>query len=384
MTALAFLNCNDLERQARRVLPHSLFSYVSSGSEDGLALQGNLDAYRRWRFEPQVLADVSHRTQRTALFDADYAAPVGIAPMGIAALCHHDGDRKLARAAAALDVPYVLSAASTTPLESVARENGKAWFQAYLSDRWEVIDALAARVWSAGLRTLVVTVDVPVAAIREAELRSGFSVPLKLRPALVAGGLLRPRWLLGTFARTLLQGGIPHFENLTAQRGGPILSTGVDHRASRAGLNWEHIRKLRERWPGRLIIKGILRADDALMARDTGVDGIIVSNHGGRQLDGAVAPLDALPRIVSAVPGLPVMLDGGVRRGTDVLKALALGARLVFIGRPAMYGLACGGQVGVEKVVRHLVREIDIDLALLGCPSTAQLDRSYLSLASRL
>jgi len=378
LARLDFLSYGDLERQARARLPRSLYSYVSSGSEDGLALEGNIDAFRRWRFVPRVLNNVSVRTQGTTLFGVEYASPIGIAPMGIAGVCSHDGDRKFARAAASQNLAYVLSGASTTPLEAVARENPGSWFQAYLSDRWEEIDALATRIWTADIRTLVVTVDVPVAAIRETELRSGFSVPLKLRPSLVAGAALRPRWLVGTFARTLLECGIPHFENLGAQRGGPIISTGVDHRASRAGLSWDHLRRLRERWQGRLVIKGILCPEDAREARSAGMDGIIVSNHGGRQLDGSVAPLDALPDIVSAVPGYPVMLDGGVRRGTDVLKALALGAHFVFVGRAAMYGLAVAGQAGVERSLQLIQREIDVNLALLGCTSTESLDRNHL------
>jgi L-lactate dehydrogenase (cytochrome) len=229
------------------------------------------------------------------------------------------------------------------------------------------------------------TVDVQIAAARENELRNGFSIPLRFTPRLMAGGLARPRWMLETFARTLWKQGIPHFENFTATRGGPIITavTG-DHRAGRAAMTWDEIRWIRDRWPNQLVVKGVLRPEDAATAQKVGADAIVVSNHGGRQLDGAVAPLDALPGVVAAAPTLPVLMDGGIRRGTDVLKALALGARFVFIGRPAMYGLAVGGERGAAHVLALLRREIDADLALLGCPDVRMLGPDYLVREDRL
>lgn len=374
----AVLSLRDLEARSRACLPASLFSYVCAGSDDGESLLANAEAFRQWQLLPSVLVDVSARSQKTTLFGQAYEAPFGIAPMGLAALCAFDGDRQLARAAARVNVPYVLSGASTTPLEAVIRENEASWFQAYLSAQWEHTHALLRRVDAAGFRTLVVTVDVPIAALREAEIRSGFSVPLKLRPKLVAGGLLRPRWLVGTLARTVLTQGMPRFENLSAGRGGPIFSTRVDHRTSRAGLNWDHLARVRDAWKGHLVLKGVLRAADARTAASLGVDGVIVSNHGGRQLDGSIATLAALRGIVAAAPGLSVMLDGGVRRGTDVLKALALGARCVFLGRPMMHALASAAQQGVESALHLLQREVDVDLALLGCPSIQDLRPAHL------
>lgn len=374
----AVLSHQDLERRARSRLPSSLFAYVSSGAEDGSSLANSRQSFNQWHFLPRALNDVSRRTQQTELFGVTYASPVGIAPMGIAALCCHDGDRKLARAASQLQIPFLLSGASTTALEGVVKVNEHVWFQAYLSSQWEEIEALAQRVWAAGIQTLVVTVDVPVAAIRETELRSGFSVPLRLRPRLVLGALARPRWLMGTFARTLATDGVPHFENLTARRGGPIIANGIDHRSSRAALSWDHLKRLREIWRGRLVIKGLLNPDDVVTAGALGADGVIVSNHGGRQLDGAISPLDALPQIIAARPATVVMMDGGVRRGTDVIKALALGASFVFAGRLAMYGLASDGQPGVEAAFQLIRREIDINLALLGCPSISGLKPTFL------
>ncbi len=377
------LSIADLAAAARRRLPASIHGYVSGGSEDGQSLADNRAAFARWRFLPQALVDVSQRSQAVEVFGRRWAAPLGIAPMGVSGLCCFDGDVALARAAAAAQLPSILSAASTVPLERVLAAAPGTWVQAYLPASREVIGPYLQRLRAAAAEVLVVTVDVPIASQREMELRNGFSIPLRLTPQLVLGGLARPRWLVQTFARTLLRQGIPHFENFTATRGGRIISAAKpgqnDHRAGRAAMSWQHIAWMREQWPGRLVIKGLLRAEDAQRAQQIGCDGLIVSNHGGRQLDGAIAPLDALPAIVAAAPGLTVMMDGGVRRGTDVLKALALGARCVFVGRPAMYGLAVGGEAGAAHALALLRREIDISLALLGCPDVNLLHRGHLA-----
>jgi L-lactate dehydrogenase (cytochrome) len=374
------LSIADLQAVARRRLPPGIYGYVSGGSEDQASLQGNRHAFGRWRFRTRPLVDVSHRALGVELFGTEYRLPVGIAPMGVSGLCGFDGDVVLARAAAAVGAPSVLSAASTVPLERVMREAPGTWYQAYLPAREEVIGPLLERLKRAGVGVLVVTVDVQIASVRENELRNGFNIPLRFTPRLLAGGLMRPRWMVETFARTLTRQGVPHFENFTAHRGGRIITAAKgDHRAGRAALTWDTLAWIRDRWPGRLLVKGILTSEDARRCVQVGCDGLFVSNHGGRQLDGAVAPLDALPGIVAAVPAdHPVLLDGGVRRGTDVLKALALGARCVFVGRPAMYGLAAGGQAGAVKALDLLRREIDTDLALLGCPDVRQLNPHYL------
>lgn len=373
------LSIADLERAARRRLPPSIYGYVVGGSEDECSLAANRAGFGDWAFLPRPLVDVSERSQQTTLFGKRYAMPVGISPMGVAGLCRFDGDRAMARAAGRANVPFILSGASTTPLEKVAEVLPDMWFQAYLPSRREVIAALLQRVKAAGIGTLVVTVDVPIASVREIELRNGFSVPLRPSARLMLGGAARPRWALQTFAQTLLRHGIPHFENFTAERGGPIITAASgDHRKGRAALCWDDMQWLRQHWPGKLVIKGILHPRDAIMAARIGADGVIVSNHGGRQLDGAVSPIEALPAIVAAAPGIAVMVDSGFRRGVDVIKALALGADFVFVGRPAMYGLAVGGEAGVTHVLALLRREIDVNLALLGCPNTADLSTDYL------
>jgi L-lactate dehydrogenase (cytochrome) len=379
------LSIADLAEAARRRLPPSIHGYVSGGSEDHASLDGNRAAFRRWRFLTRPLVDVSTRSQAIELFGTRYASPVGIAPMGVSGLCCFDGDVALARAAATAKAPSVLSAASTVPLERVMRAAPGTWYQAYLPAQHAVIDPLLDRLKAAGVGVLVITVDVQIASVRENEVRNGFSIPLRLTPRLMAGGLMRPRWMVETFGRTLWRQGIPRFENFTATRGGRIITAAKgDHRAGRAAMTWDEVARIRERWPHRLLVKGILRPEDARSAQRIGADGIFVSNHGGRQLDGAVSPLDVLPAIVAAAPGLTVLLDGGVRRGTDVLKALALGAHGVFVGRPAMYGLAVGGEAGAARALELLHREIDVDQALLGCADVRQLGPDWLVREDRL
>jgi L-lactate dehydrogenase (cytochrome) len=226
---------------------------------------------------------------------------------------------------------------------------------------------------------LVVTVDVPVAGNRGNSTRQGFSTPLRPSLRLMYDGLVRPRWLLGTFARTLLQHGMPHFENSFAERGAPVLAANVLRDFSaRDHLNWQHLDRMRKRWTGVLILKGILSASDTRLARDHGADGVIVSNHGGRQLDHAIAPLRVLPEVVAAAGDMPVMIDSGIRRGTDVIKALALGAKFVFVGRPFNFAASIAGEAGVRHAIYLLRDEIDRNMALMGVSSCAELNPSLL------
>ena len=329
------LSLDDFEQAARRRLPRPIFGYIAGAAEDNQSLRANRDAFARYGFVPRVLVNVSARSQQFDLFGRRYDAPFGIAPMGLSALSAYRGDIVQARAARASNIPAILSGTSLIPLEDVIQAAPGTWFQAYLPGDPARIDALVERARKAGYETLVLTVDIPVSANRENNVRTGFSTPLKPSLRLAWDGLTRPRWLAGTFLRTLLAHGMPHFENSFATRGAPILSASVLRDFSaRDHLSWEHVARIRRQWPGALVIKGILHPDDAALAREHGVDGIIVSNHGGRQLDGAVPPLLALPGVLDAAGDMPVMLDSGVRRGGDVLKALALGARCVFVGRP--------------------------------------------------
>jgi L-lactate dehydrogenase (cytochrome) len=368
------LSLEDLEPAARAFLPRPIFEFVSGGAETNASRTDNRAAFAELGFVPRVLTDVSRRSQAATLFGRTYAAPFGLAPMGMSALAAYRGDLVLARAAAAANVPMIMSGSSLIPLEDVAREGRTAWFQAYLPGEPERILALVDRVERAGFDTLLLTVDVAVSANRENNVRAGFSTPLRPSLRLAFDGLIRPHWLLGTAARTLLRHGMPHFENSYATRGVPILARNVLRDfGARDHLDWSHLELIRRRWKGRLVVKGIMHKDDARRARESGVDGIIVSNHAGRQLDGAVSPLRVLPEIAAIAGDMPVMFDSGVRRGTDVLKALALGASFVFVGRPFLYAAAIGGEPGVRRGIDLLSEEIDRDMALLGINSLAEM-----------
>ncbi|HEM7841116.1 TPA: alpha-hydroxy-acid oxidizing protein [Burkholderia multivorans] len=371
----SMLSLHDFEARARRVLPRPIFGYVSGAAEDNRTRDDNRSVFDEFGFTTRVLRNVSARTQAVDLFGQRFAAPFGIAPMGINALSAYRGDIVLARAAQAAGIASIMSGSSLIPLEAVATAAPSTWFQAYLPGDPERIAALLERVARAGYRTLVVTVDIPVAANRENNVRTGFSTPLRPSMRLAWDGLTRPRWLIGTFARTLLRHGMPHFENSFATRGAPILSAHVLRDFSaRDHLDWTHLAQIRAQWNGNLVVKGILSVEDALAARDVGADGIILSNHGGRQLDGTVSPMRILRDVVTALePAFPVMLDGGFRRGADILKAIALGARMVFVGRPFNYAMAVAGEAGVTHAIRLLQEEVDRDMAMLGARTCLEL-----------
>ena len=368
------LSLDDFETAARNHLPRPIFGYVTGAVETDWSLHDNRAAFAEFGFLPRMLVDVSKRSQQTTLFGKTYASPFGISPIGISALYAYRGDIVLATAAAAANIPMIMSSSSLIRLEDVVRESKSAWFQAYLPGDVPDITALIDRVAQAGFETLVVTVDSQVSGNRENNIRTGFSTPLRPSLRLAWDGMTHPRWLFGTLLRTVIRHGMPRFENNYARRGPPIISPHVlrDY-SDRGHLNWDHFRLIRRLWKGPLVIKGILDKADAITAREAGADGIIVSNHGGRQLDGAVAALRVLPGIAAACPEIPVMIDGGVRRGTDVLKALALGAKCVFVGRPFGYAAAVAGAVGVSHAIGLLSAEVDRDMAMLGIPDLREL-----------
>jgi L-lactate dehydrogenase (cytochrome) len=371
---------DDFETEAKCFLPRPIFGYVAGAAETNRSFEMNRSAFQRYSFTPRVLVDVSQITQSITLFGKRYAQPFGIAPTGLAALYAYRGDIRLAQAAQTSNIPMILSGSSLIPMEDVAAVSNDAWFQAYLPGADEAIVQLVQRALSARFETLVVTVDTPVGANRENNVRAGFSTPLRPSLRLAMEGLTHPRWLFGTFFKTLASHGMPHFENSFATRGAPIMSPNVQRDfTGRGHLNWRHLDLIRAMWPGKLIIKGILSPDDAKIAIQAGLDGIIVSNHGGRQLDGAVAPFAALPRIVEVAGNIPVMMDGGIRRGTDVLKALALGAQCVFLGRPFAFAVSIGGLAGVQRAIQLLSDEIARDMALLGVPSITDLNLACLA-----
>ena len=374
------LSLNDFERAARRHLPRPLFGYVTSVAEDGIASQSSREAFDKYAFLPRALVNVSGVSTETELFGRRYAYPFGIAPMGISALTAYRGDQVLAQAAADSGIPMIVSGTSLIPMEELSGAKGSDWFQAYLPGTPEEIDALLARVEQTGFNNLVVTVDYAVPPNPENHRRAGFSSPLRPSLRLAWDGVVRPRWLFGTFLKTLWHHGIPHFENNAATRGVPVLAKNVNRDFSgRRHLDWSTLDQVRTRWKGNLVVKGILHPDDARRAVSAGADGLIVSNHGGRQLDGTVAPLTMLPEVVEAIEGaVPVMIDGSFRRGSQVLKALSLGASFVFLGRPFNYAASIAGEAGVKKAVSLLGSEMERNMALLGVTDVEELTTDLL------
>jgi len=371
------LALDDFEAPARRYLPRPMYGYVSGGAETNASLRANRAAFDHFALLPRVLVDVSARSTKTTLFGRVYDAPFGIAPMGGSSMAAYQGDIVLARAAAASNVPMIMSGASLTRLEDVRAAGRTCWFQAYLPGDDAAIATLVERVERAGFDTLVLTVDVPVGANRENNVRSGFNRPLRPTLRLAWDSLLRPRWMFGMFLRTLVTHGMPHFEN-TGTRAPLITRTAERYSGPRDKLSWPHVELMRRIWKGRLVLKGLLEAQDARIARESGVDGVIVSNHGGRQLDGSLAPLHALPAVAAEARGMTVMMDSGIRRGTDLLKALALGAQFVFVGRPFLYAAAIAGDDGVRHAIKLLREEVDRDMALLGITALSEMTRERL------
>ena len=361
------LSLDDFERAARRHLPEPIFGYVVGAAETDASLRDNRAVFDEIKFLPRVLVNVTRRSQEVDLLGRRYAAPFGIAPMGVSALAGYRGDLALARAASRANIPMIVSAASLIRMEEIAEAAPESWFQAYLPADSHRVAALIDRVMAAGFDTLVVTVDSAVVPSRENNIRSGFRTPMRPNAKLAWQGITHPRWALSTFLRTLIRHGIPHFENSYAERGAPLVSRdAVRDFAGREHLDWRDLERIRRRWKGKLVLKGILHPEDARLARERGVDGIIVSNHGGRQLDGAASPMRSLPQVAAAAGDMAVMIDSGFRRGTDILKALALGAQFVFVGRPFNYASAIAGEAGVDHAIRLLSAEIRADMGMLG------------------
>lgn len=374
------LSVADFEHRARKILPHRVYGYVSGGTEDEQSLRANRDIFNKFGFVPRGLNVVENRSLTTDLWGRSYSMPLGIAPTGFAAIVRHECDLKLARAAHLARIPFIISGASNVPLERLQEVTPDNWYQGYFPGDRDRIERILQRLESASVSTLVVTIDTCVAANRENIARLDFTIPFRMTPQLALDGMLHPRWTVNVFLRTLRAGGVPRFANLTEAVGTPITKEPTDgFRTGRDRLSWADMVWLRERWKGRLILKGVMHPLDAEQAVAVGADAIIVSNHGGRQLDGTIAPLHVLPDIISAVPStFPVMIDGGFRRGTDVLKAIALGARFAFVGRATLYGAAVAGQKGVERVLSIFNTEMDRNMALLGCSRLEDVNLSVL------
>ena len=368
-----------LRTAARRRLPRLVFDFVDGGAGPESALAGNLAAFARTRLLPRALVDCDHRSPATELFGRRYAAPFGVAPIGLANVVWPGTDEALARTAAAADIPYILSTAGTTAIERIAEVAPKhAWFQLYAGRDQRIVDDLLARAERAGMEALLVTVDVQAPGKRVRDLVNEFTLPFRLSPRGALDVACHPAW-----AGAVLRRGKPRFANLEAY-GSPGASAeslaALMASQSTARLDWRMVDDIRKRWPRRLLLKGVLDPEDARRAVDIGADGIVVSNHGGRQLDAAPAPLEVLPAVREAVGGrIAVLIDGGIRTGEDIAKALAAGADFVLMGRPWLYGVgALGPEKGAAATLRILQDEFDRALAHLGCPTVKDLSRQRL------
>ncbi|MQA85643.1 MAG: alpha-hydroxy-acid oxidizing protein [Streptosporangiales bacterium] len=372
----------DYRRVARRRLPHMVWNYVDGGADDLVSLRDNREAFARWSLRTRALAGHEHRELSTTVAGVPVELPVLLAPTGLTGLTYWAGDIVATRAAERHGTRYVLSTVSSWSIEEVAAASQVDHFFQLYPRSGEVGASLMKRAWNAGMRVMVVTVDVPIRGNREGERRHGLAVPPVLTPRRLFNFASHPRWAYGVLrhqriAARNLPPGDPLDGSGLAQA---IESVDIQTRQlMQPTLDWDDLAWMREQWKGPLYVKGIVDPEDAKRAVTLGLDGIVVSNHGGRQLDFAPAALDALPDIVAAVGDrAEILFDGGVRRGTDVIKALALGARAVLIGRPYLYGMAVGGERGVAHVLDILKEEIDRDLTLMGAQSIHELDPSWL------
>jgi isopentenyl diphosphate isomerase/L-lactate dehydrogenase-like FMN-dependent dehydrogenase len=373
----------DLGRMAKSRLPKGVFEFFDRGNGDETAVVENRVAFDRIKLHPHALVDTSQRSQAVTLFGQRHKMPIVIAPTGSAGLGWYQGEIALARAAAEAGIPFTLATGSMTALEKVAEQaGGTLWFQIYMWPDRSLSHRLAERAKAAGYQALVVTVDTPVPPGREYNLRNGMTVPFRFTRRNVTDVLMHPRWVCGVLMRYLLASGMPRYENYPTELKARITALPMGRSMMVTdSLTWEDLKALRKLWPHALMVKGLLRAQDALLAADCGADGVIVSNHGGRAVDSTRAPIEILPEVVEAAGSrLAVLVDSGFRRGADVAKALALGAKAVLVGRGPLYGVSVAGQQGAARALEIYRDEIDRILAMIGCPGVEQLDRSYLAL----
>ncbi|MFM0257236.1 alpha-hydroxy-acid oxidizing protein [Paraburkholderia sediminicola] len=365
----------DYRAAAKRRLPRMVFDYLEGGADDESGLGNNRAAFERWELTPSRLVDVSHRDQTISLFGRTLPTPLVIAPTGLNAAFWPSGDAALARAAGEAGIPFALSTASNMSIEEVARQaTGDLWFQLYVVNR-TLACSLVRRARAANYSTLVLTTDVAVNGFRERDIRNGFAMPFKFSARAAVDGLTHPRWLW-----SYLSNGMPQLENFVTGDTLDIASqAALLRREMDASFNWDDLCRIRDEWRGKLIVKGVLTAEDVARCVQAGADGVILSNHGGRQLADLPVPLDVLPGIRERSPSTAILLDSGVRRGGDVVKSIALGANAVMLGRATLYGLAARGEVGVSEVIGIVKQEIDRTLALIGCSTVRKLNSSYVT-----
>ncbi|MBX9964138.1 MAG: alpha-hydroxy-acid oxidizing protein [Burkholderiales bacterium] len=366
-------NISDLRDAARRRLPKTIFEFIDGGAFDEVSLRANQADFEKRRFMTRVLTDVSTCERSTTIVGTPASAPLVLAPTGLAGILHRRGELSASRAAHAAGVPYCLSTMATCSIEQIAQASDvQRWFQLYVLRDRGITKMMIERARATGCKALVLTVDTKVQGPRERDMRNGFTVPPKFTLGTMIDFARHWRWLIdvGLGPKVTFR----NFDGTTAQSGDAVTITQFIAGQYDLSISWKDVDWFKSVWGGPIALKGVLSPEDARIAVDHGVDAIIVSNHGGRQLDGAISAIDALPGVVAAVQGkAEVILDGGVRRGSDVVKALCLGARACMIGRAWLYGLAAGGEAGVAKALDILIKEIDTTMTLLGRTTLAEL-----------
>jgi L-lactate dehydrogenase (cytochrome) len=384
VTAPSVVNIGDLRRIAKRRLPRVVFDYIDGGAEGEVTLRENRRVFDEVTFRPRHAVATASCDLRTRLPGADVALPFLLAPVGSSRMFYPRGEEAAARAAGEAGTGYTLSTLSGCRLEDVkAASSGPVWYQVYLAGGRDVARGAIRRAKAAGFSALVVTIDTPVAGLRERDVRNGSRELLTRRLSamlpFVPQFLARPSWLISFFG----DGGLMSFPNIVIPGEGAMSYADVSVALEQAMVTWDDLRWIRDLWNGPVIVKGVLTAEDAQRAVDEGVQGIVVSNHGARQLDGVSPTLRALPEVVAAVDGrVEILLDGGIRRGTDVVKALCLGAKAVLVGRAYAYGLGAAGGAGVSRAIEILRADVIRTMKLLGCSSVSELDRSYVNVPS--
>ena len=370
-------NIFDLREAAQHRLPRGVFEYVDKGTEDGISLEENRAAFQRIKLRTRFLNDWSTRDLGTEIFGQRIALPLGIAPTGSAGLVWYQGEVELARAAAAAGIPFTLATGALTSMEEISEKvpAARKWFQLYPWADEAGSYEMVARARDLGWEALVVTIDAGPGRGREHNERNGFSFPFRPNVTAAVDMALHPGWMWRVMRRYLMNEGMPTNANFPERYRFTVLDgkNRVRPQAFQA-MTWAHMRKLRDFWPRKLIVKSILSADQALAAVEAGADGIVVSNHGGRAFDSAVATIDILPEIVEAVGDrCTVIVDSGIRRGSDIVKALALGAKMVLVGRATLYGTACGGQAGAARAIKILADEMERSFGYVGARSVAEI-----------